>query len=101
MVEALPLTADDIYSVRSAHGSFANVLQVWGVEQAVLGIRGVLWNLVCMMQSAHGSFASVLQVCGIGAGALLPRAKSQHERNACGGFATRCKAGLEEMGRAI
>eukprot|EP00955_Chlamydomonas_euryale_P037552 350807-Chlamydomonas_euryale.AAC.1 len=27
VVEALPLTADVVYSVRSAHGTFANVLQ--------------------------------------------------------------------------
>ncbi len=28
VVEALPLCADDMYSVRSAHGTFANILQV-------------------------------------------------------------------------
>ena len=28
VVESLPLSADDVYSIRSAHGSFANILQV-------------------------------------------------------------------------
>ena len=33
VVEALPLSANDIYSVRSAHGTFANMLQVREIER--------------------------------------------------------------------
>ena len=32
VVEALPLTANDIYGVRSAHGTFADMMQVGGCE---------------------------------------------------------------------
>ena len=33
VVEALPLTADDVYSKRSAHGSFAHVLEELATNQ--------------------------------------------------------------------
>ena len=32
VVETLPLSADDVYGVRSVHGTFADVLQVGGLE---------------------------------------------------------------------
>ena len=33
VIESLPLAANDVYSVRSAHGTFANVLQVSVVKE--------------------------------------------------------------------
>ena len=64
VVEALPLTADDVYSVRSAHGTFANVLQVgWAAGFRFLGQRDrCLSEDVYSVRSAHGTITNVLQV---------------------------------------
>ena len=54
VIEMLPLTADDVYSVRSAHSTFANVLQELSTNQVCVCV------CVYSVHSAHNTFANVL-----------------------------------------
>jgi len=69
VVEALPLTADDVHSKRSAHGTFANVLQELSAHQVCVCVSvhvrvcehvcalGCCWLHTCAGQQASAPMA--------------------------------------------